>query len=273
MIGAIIGDVVGSIYETLEYTSKDRHRSYEDRMKVMDSNVELFTDKCCVTDDSVLTIAVIDAIINNKDYADALRKYGNRELSEGRNHFGSGFLRWLNKEGDCTSTGNGCAMRISPIGYLFNDLETIKEESRKLTITSHNNDDCIKCAEAVAVSIYLLRNGMNKDNLKKYIEDNYFNLDYDIEDLRHNYVFEVSAIKSVPQAIYCFLESNNFEDSIRISLSIGGDSDTIACIAGALSEAYYGVPNKYIDSVKPYLLDYMIPILNNVYGGLYERDN
>lgn len=272
MIGAIIGDVVGSIYEELEYTN-DGKRKYVDRIKVMDSNTELFTDKCIVTDDSALTIAVADAILNNKDYSDTLREYGNREIEEGRNRFGSGFLKWLKGEGDCTSIGNGCAMRISPIGYLYNDINKIKEESRKLTITSHNNEDCVKCAEAVAVSIYLLKNKTSKEDLKKYIEDNYFSLDYDLEDLRNNYTFEVSAIKSVPQAIYCFLESNNFEDSIRKSLSIGGDSDTIACIACSLAEAYYGVPDEFIDKVKKYLLDYMVPILNQVYGGFYERDN
>ena len=271
MIGAIIGDVVGSVYETLEYNSKDRKRSYEDRMKIMDNNTPLFLPNSIVTDDSVLTIAIMDAIINNKRYDDKLREYANREISEGRNRFGSGFLRWVNGENKEPSIGNGCAMRISPVGFLFNDLDTIKEESRKVTITSHNNDDCIKCAEAVAVSIYLLRKGMNKEELRKYIEDNYFKLDYDIEDLRHNYTFEVSAIKSVPQAIYCFLESNSFEDCIRKSLSIGGDSDTIACISGSLSEAYYGIPNEMIKQVEPYLLDYMKPILIKVYSNIFDN--
>ena len=271
MIGAIIGDVVGSVYETLEYNSKDRKRSYEDRMKIMDNNTPLFLPNSIVTDDSVLTIAIMDAIINNKRYDDKLREYANREISEGRNRFGSGFLRWVNGDNNIPSIGNGCAMRISAVGYLFNDLDTIKEESRKVTITSHNNDDCIKCAEAVAVSIYLLRAGISKEKLKKYIIDNYFNLDYDLEDLRHNYTFEVSAIKSVPQAIYCFLESNSFEDGIRKSISIGGDSDTIACIVGALSEAYYGIPNEMIKQVEPYLLNYMKLILIKVYGNIFDN--
>ena len=273
MIGAIIGDVVGSIYETLEYNVKDKGRSYEERMEIMDNNTPLFLHDSIVTDDSVLTIAVADAIKNNKDYADVLREYALREISEGRNRFGSGFISWVNSEGDGMSTGNGCAMRISPVGYLFNDLETVKEESRKVTSTSHNNPDCIKCAEAVAVSIYLLRNGMNKEDLKKYIEDNYFSLDYDLEDLRHNYAFEVSTIKSVPQSIFCFIESNSFEDGIRKAISIGGDSDTIACIVGALSEAYYGVPDTLIKGLDDYLLDYMKPILNQVYGGLYGKSS
>ena len=273
MIGAIIGDVVGSVYETLEYNSKEEKRSYEDRMKIMDINTPLFLSDSIVTDDSVLTVAVIDAIINSKKYDDKLKEYAIREINEGRNRFGSGFLRWINGENKIPSIGNGCAMRISPVGFLFNDLDTIKEESRKVTITSHNNDDCIKCAEAVAVSIYLLRKGMDKDSLRKYIIDNYFDLDYDLEDLRHNYTFEVSAIKSVPQAIYCFLESNDFEDGIRKAISIGGDSDTIACIVGALSETYYGVSNEMIKQVEQYLLDYMKPILVKVYGNIFDSLN
>lgn len=273
MIGAIIGDVVGSVYETLEYNSKEEKRSYEDRMKIMDNNTPLFLKESVVTDDSVLTVAVMDAIINNKKYDDKLKEYAIREINEGRNRFGSGFLRWVNGENKIPSIGNGCAMRISPVGFLFNDLDTIKEESRKVTITSHNNDDCIKCAEAIAVSIYLLRKGMDKDSLRKYIIDNYFDLDYDLEDLRHNYTFEVSAIKSVPQAIYCFLESNDFEDGIRKAISIGGDSDTIACIVGALSETYYGVSNEMIKQVEQYLLDYMKPILVKVYGNIFDSLN
>lgn len=273
MIGAIIGDVVGSVYETLEYNAKEEKRSYGDRIKIMDNHTPLFLKESVVTDDSVLTVAVMDAIINNKRYDDKLREYANREINEGRNRFGSGFLRWVNGENKIPSIGNGCAMRISSVGYLFNDLDVIKEESRKVTITSHNNGDCIKCAEAVAVSIFLLRTGMDKDSLRKYIIDNYFNLDYDLEELRHNYTFEVSAIKSVPQAIYCFLESNDFEDGIRKAISIGGDSDTIACIVGALSEAYYGVPNEMIKQVEPYLLDYMKPILVKVYGNIFDSLN
>ena len=274
MIGAIIGDVVGSIYETLEYNAKaNGKRSYEERMKIMEYTTPLFQDDSIVTDDSVLTVAVMDAIINSKDYSDTLREYGNREINEGRNRFGRGFISWLKGEGDKISKGNGCAMRISPVGYLFDNIDKVKEESRKVTITSHNDPDCIKCAEAVAVSIYLLRNGMSKEDLRKHIVDNYFDLDYDLEDLRHNYTFEVLAINSVPQSLYCFFESNNFEDGIRKALSIGGDSDTIACIVGALSEAYYGVPSDLIDKLEPYLLDYMKPILNQVYGGIYERDN
>ena len=157
-------------------------------------------------------------------------------------------------------------MRISSIGFLCNSLEEVKEESYKATIPSHNHEESIKCAEAVAVSIFLLRNGLPKEKLKEYIEKNYFKLDYNLDDLRLNYLFTSRAIDSVPQAIYCFLESKDFENAIRISLSIGGDSDTIAAITGALAEAYYGVPEDLIEKVNPYLRDYMNTVLEKYYG-------
>lgn len=164
-------------------------------------------------------------------------------------------------------------MRVSPIGYLFNDFNTLKEETIKATITSHNNEQAIKCALAVSISIYLIRNGATKDDIMHFISKNYFDLDFDIDDLRLNYKFSNKAIDSVPQAIYCFLISHSFEDAIRISISIGGDTDTIACITGALAEAYYGVPRSLIEQVKPYIKDYMFPVINEFYKKLKRDDD
>ena len=283
MYGAIIGDTAGSYYEVLEVRDikNKRVRSYDERIKIMDKNTPLFTNNSSVTDDSILTCAISDAILNKKSYEEKLREYGLREIEFGndvynRGRFGKGFVSWLNNDSKCDSYGNGCAMRISSIGYLFNDLETVKKESRLATIPSHNHPDSIKCAEVVAISIFLLRNGITKDDLKKYIERNYFKLNYDLEELRHNYKFTSKAIDSVPQAIYCFLESNDFENAIRTAISIGGDADTIACITGALAESFYGVPEKLIDEVKPYIKDYMIPIINKFYTKyniFYEQKN
>ena len=268
MYGAIIGDIAGSYYEVLEVQNKKR--TYEERIKIMDKNISLFNDNCSCTDDSILTTAIADAIINNVDYEIKLREYGFREIDlgkdiYGRSRFGKGFVNWLegNYQGD--SYGNGCAMRISPVGYLFDDIDKIKEESLKATIPSHNHIESIKASEAISTSIYLLRNGISKDQLKKYIADNYYKLDFNLDELRNNYIFTSKAIDSVPQAIYCFLESNDFEDSIRKAISIGGDTDTIACITGSLSEAYYGVPDDLIENTLPYLKDYMIPVINKFY--------
>ncbi|MCI9433877.1 MAG: ADP-ribosylglycohydrolase [Bacilli bacterium] len=273
MLGAIIGDVAGSYYEVLEINHhKENHkpRSYQERIKIMDANAPLFGENSSVTDDSILTCAIADAIMSNASYEDKLREYGLREINlgndiYGRSRFGAGFVSWLNSNQQGNSYGNGCAMRISPIGFLFDDITKIKEESYKSTMPSHNHIDSIKCSEAIAISIHLLKNGISKEELKAFLEDNYFSLTFNLEALRHTYTFTSKAINSVPQAIFCFLESNSFEDAIRTSISIGGDSDTIAAITGSLAEAYYGIPKDIIDNIKPYLKEYMIPVIDKFY--------
>ena len=286
MLGAIIGDVAGSYYEVLEAKEKKinkRPRKYEDRIKILDYDVPLFTDNSTCTDDSVLTCAIYDAIKNGDcDYEKYLRIYGKREVelgkdNFGRNRFGKKFVEWLdgNYQGD--SFGNGAAMRVSPVGYLYDSLKEVKENSYKVTIPSHNNPDAIKSAEAVAVSIFLLRNGYNKELLEKYIKKNYYDLNFDLEDLQREYIFTSKASESVPQALFVFLQSNDFEDAIRKAISIGGDTDTIACIVGSLAEACYGVPEEMREKVRPYLYDYMYDLLKDRYYSkrkmTYERNN
>lgn len=273
MLGAIIGDIAGSFYEVLEILERKnnkRNRSYEERIKILDENIPLFTENSSVTDDSILTCAIYDAIINKKDYEKCLKEYGLKEINlgldiYGRSRFGKGFVEWLENEKQGNSFGNGSAMRISPVGYLFDTLEEVKEESRKATIPSHNHEESIKAAEAVAVSIFLIRNGMTKEDLKDYIQKNYYQLDYNLEDLQRNYTFSSKASNSVPQALYIFLVSNSFEDSIRKAISIGGDTDTIAAIVGSISESYYGIPKDIKEKAKPYLKDYMYDLLKDRY--------
>lgn len=273
MLGAIIGDVVGSIYETLEIKElkNNSRRSYEERIKILNPEEPLFTDSSNVTDDSILTCAVYDAIKNgNCDYEKYLREYGLQELefcekNNAHHRFGKGFVSWLNKENEGISYANGGAMRVSPVGFLFNSLEEVKKNSYLATIPSHNNPEALKSAEAVSVSIYLLRKGFSKEEVEQYIKSNYYELNYDLEDLQRNYTFSSRSSESVPEALFVFFQADNFEDSIRKAVSIGGDSDTIACIAGALSEAYYGVDEKLKDGVKPYLRDNMVDLLDDYY--------
>lgn len=272
MYGALIGDIAGSFYEVLEleaYKNK-KVRSYMERVMIMDKDVPLFTKNSSCTDDSILTVAIADAILSNTSYKEKLKEYGLRELELGfdiynRKKFSSGFIKWLNGCSSGKSYGNGCAMRISPIGFLFNDINKIKLESYKATIPSHNHPNSIKASEAVALSIYLLRNGISKEELKNFIEKNYFSLNYNLIDLRMNYKFTSEVLSSVPQAIYCFLNSTDFEDAIRNAISIGGDSDTIATIVGSLAESYYGISEELIEKVKPYIKEYMKPVLNEFY--------
>ena len=278
MLGAIIGDVAGSYYEVLEIEERKnnkKNRTYEERTKILDENIPLFTDKCSATDDSILTCAIYDAIENgSKNYEKYLKEYGLREVNlgmdiYGRSRVGSGFVDWLNNKKEGNSFGNGSTMRISPVGFLFDTLDEVKEESKKATIPSHNHEDSIKASEAVAVSIFLLRKGMSKENVVKYIKDNYYSLDYDLETLQRTYTFSSKASNSVPQALYIFSVSNDFEDSIRKAISIGGDTDTIAAIVGSLSESYYGIPENLKQEVKPYLRDYMYDLLKDRY---YQKD-
>lgn len=152
-------------------------------------------------------------------------------------------------------------MRISPIGFMFNNIEDIKKESYKATIPSHNHPDSIKGAEAIAITIYLLRNGLSKEEIKNYIENNYYDLDFDLEDLQRNNRFTSKTSICIPQAIFIFLISNDFEDAIRKAISIGGDTDTIGAIVGSLAEAYYGVPEEIKEEVKKYLNDDIISLI------------
>lgn len=281
MLGAIIGDVAGSYIEVLEINGRrtiDKHRSYDERIKILDKNTSLFGENSSCTDDSILTVAIWDAIINgNCDYKKYLKEYGLREINNGvdlygRSRFGSGFVSWLEGDFQGESYGNGAAMRISPVGYLFDSLDEVIEQARCATIPSHNHIDAIKGAEAVAVTTYLLRTGHSKEEVFDYINSNYYELDYDLEDLQRNYVFSSKSSESVPQALFVFFQSNGFEDSIRKALSIGGDSDTIACIVGSISEAYYGIDEKLKEEVKPYIKDYMLPLVEKRYYGSYEKE-
>jgi len=273
MYGAIIGDLAGSTYEVKEVTYKKNKDKvpYKERVKILDKKIPLFLDDSSITDDTVLTCAIADAILNDGDYKKYLIMYGKREVNlgldvYGRSRFGKGFINWLEDNSKNDSFGNGCAMRISPVGLYFDYINDVKNETYKATVTSHNHEESILCATAVAVSIYLAKIGCLKEQIKSYIENNYFSLDYDLEDLQHNYTFKSKAINSVPHAIFCFLESSDFEDSIRKAISIGGDTDTIAAITGSISEAYYGVPEHLIFEIQKYIPDYLKETIEKFYN-------
>lgn len=283
MYGSIIGDVSGSYLEVLEINElkKKSKRSYEDRIKIMDKSSPLFTRNSSYTDDSVLTVAIADAIINNRNYEEVLREYGKREIDEGydkygRSRFGHGFVQWVRYEKDGNSYGNGSAMRIGPVGYLFDSEEEVLKQAYEATIPSHNSEEAIKGAQEIAITIFLARNGYSKEQIKNYLETN-FGMDFNLnlEDLRHNYTFNATIMKTTREALFCFFESTDFEDSIRKTLSIGGDTDTLACIVGSISEAYYGISEELINEVKPFIPEYFKPIINSFYKKkelVYEKN-
>ena len=272
MLGAIIGDVAGSLYEVKEVKAllKKEKISKDERCKILNKKTPLFLESSSLTDDSILSLALIDAYLNKKDYKEKLKEYGLKEHEKGldiygRSKFGKGFIEFLYDDSKCNSYGNGCAMRIGALASLFNDIDTLKEEVYKATIPTHNHPESLLCAECLAVSIFLIKNKYSKEFIKEYIEKHYFSLDFNLEDLQKNYKFTSKAIKSVPQAIYVFLESNDFEDAIRKAISIGGDSDTIACMVGSIAEEYYGIPENLIKEVSRYIPEEYNHLINKYY--------
>lgn len=255
MIGAIIGDIVGSRFEFDNYRKKD---------------FELFTDDCFPTDDSIMTVAVGKAILEcegnythlSERAIDCMQELGRPYPDCG---FGGSFYDWIYSENPkpYNSFGNGAAMRVSGAGFAARTLDEAKELAYKVTAVSHNHPEGIKGAEAVAVAIYLARHGKTKDEIRAYIEGNYYKIDFTIDEIRPNYEFNETCQNTVPQAFAAFFEADGFEDTIRNAISVGGDSDTLAAIAGSIAEAFYGVPLHLRERAESYLN-------TNRYAMIYE---
>lgn len=253
MLGAIIGDVVGSRFEWHNLKSK---------------KFVLFTPACKPTDDSVMTLAVAQAILQYRAGESSLEDAAVQWMQElGRRYphsgYGGAFRRWLQSENPQPygSYGNGAAMRVSACGFAARSLEEAIELADTVTAVTHNHPEGFKGAEATAAAIYLAQNGKSKEEIRTYLQAQYYPLDFKLEEIRETYRFDVSCQGSVPQALVAFLESENFEDAIRNAISIGGDSDTIAAITGGIAEAYYGVPDAIKEAALPYLPQDMREIL------------
>jgi type I restriction enzyme M protein len=247
MIGALIGDIVGSRFEFHNIKTKD---------------FELLTDNSRITDDSVMTVAVADALINHKDIIKTLKEWGRKYLRVG---YGGLFYKWIvsNNKEPYNSYGNGSAMRVSSVGWIASSEEEVKELSKKVTEVTHNHIEGLKGAEVTAMCIYYARNGKDKEFIKKYVEQ-YYDLNFDYQELVANYHFKETCQESVPQAIYCFLISKDFEDCLRTTISIGGDCDTTSAISCAIAEAYYGIPNNLKQAIIPYIPKEMLDVINKI---------
>lgn len=237
MLGAVIGDVVGSIYERNNIKTKD---------------FELFKPTCSFTDDTVMTIAVAKALLVTKEKTAGtvderfLKKELIKQMQEyGRKYpyagYGGTFCRWLMLENPqpYNSFGNGSAMRVSPCGYIAVTLEEALELAKISAEVSHNHPEGIKGAQATATAIFLARCGKTKEEIKQYIEEYFYILDRTLDEIRPEYCFNESCQGTVPQAIQAFLESTDFEDAVRNAVSLGGDSDTLAAITGSIAWAFY----------------------------------
>lgn len=255
MIGAIIGDIIGSRFERANHKSTD---------------FDLFTKKCSFTDDSVMTLAVAKAILESKDDWSALGANAVKYMQEvGRRYpncgYGQNFWLWLHESDPkpYQSFGNGAAMRISPVTYAAGSMDECIALSNAVTIVSHDHPEGMKGAEAVAVATWAALHKWPKDSIRALIRPRYYILDFTIDEIRPRYRFDVSCQGSVPQAIQAFLESTDFEDAIRLAVSIGGDSDTIAAITGGIAGAYYGVPNDIRAQALTYLTEDLKDILSD----------
>ena len=250
MLGAIIGDIVGSRFEWNNHKDKE---------------FELFTEDCRMTDDSIMTLAVAKALLETEkamesvaegqerksDYFSLLKKMSIQYMQAfGRRYpdcgFSRAFYQWIVSEDPqpYNSYGNGAAMRISPVAYVGRTEKEIQDLSETVTGVSHNHAEGLKGAESTATATFMARSGSSKDEIRNWIAENYYPLDFTLDGIRNSYRFTTDCQATVPQAIAAFLESTSFEDAIRNAVSLGGDSDTLAAIAGAIAEAHYGIPEQ-----------------------------
>lgn len=241
MIAAIAGDIIGSVHE---------------RLHIKRVNFKLFQANSQFTDDTVMTLAVADARLHRRPYQETLHGYGRRFPRRG---YGGFFRRWLLSDDPKPygSFGNGSAMRVSPVGFAASTLREALDEARCSALPTHDHPEGIKGAQAIAAAVFLAKQGQDKAKIKKYIQQTFdYNLNRSIDRIRKHYRFDVTCQGSVPEAILAFLESRDVEHAIRLAISLGGDADTLACMAGGIAQAYYkAIPAPIYDKVRELLPD------------------
>jgi ADP-ribosylglycohydrolase len=235
MLGAIAGDVIGSVHESAGTKTKQ---------------FPLFDNDSQFTDDTVLTVAVAERLLHGGEYVDLFHNYFARYPQAG---FGQSFAHWAaeRRREPYGSWGNGSAMRVSPIAYAFETLVEVLDEARQSAAVTHDHEEGVRGAQATAAAVFLARCGATKADIRAAVEEQFgYELGHRLDDLREEYTFDISCAGSVPPSIIAFLESTSFEDAVRNAISLGGDADTMACIAGAIAEPYYGgVPPAIADQV------------------------
>ena len=254
MLGAIAGDIIGSVYESCP---------------IKTAFFPLFSEFSRFTDDTVLTVATADCIINNGDFRETYQDYCNKYPKAG---YGSTFRQWakLRDTEPYNSWGNGSAMRVCPVGFAFDSVDEVMRKAKESAGVTHNHPEGIKGAQATAVAVYLAKETKDKSLIKRKIEEMFgYDLKEPLDSIRRWYEFDISCQGTVPQAITAFLESENFEDAVRKAVSLGGDSDTIACITGGIAQAYYGeIPGviaEYVFKLLPLEFIDIIDTFNSLY--------
>lgn len=235
MLGAIAGDIIGSVYERSAIKQKD---------------FPLFVKESTFTDDTVLTVAIAEAILQGGDYGETLKRYARKYIEGG---YGERFKQWAISDSMApyNSWGNGSAMRVSAVGFAYDDMSTVLEVAKQTAEVTHNHPEGIKGAQATAAAILLAKKGNRKSAIKAFVESKFgYDLGRSLKDIRSTYSFKASCQKTVPESIVAFLESTDFEDAIRNTISLGGDADTMGSITGGIAEAFYGgVPDEIVQEV------------------------
>ena len=247
MIGAIIGDMVGSIYEFRNYKATD----FE----------PFLSPSAHFTDDTIMTIAVADGLLNKRDPQESLRDWGRRYWSNGG--WGQRFASWLSTPDPqpYDSFGNGAAMRISSVAWLSDSYEDAMSNADRFTEISHNHPEGMKAARATVSAIWWAREGLSADEIRQRIIETFeYDMNRTTDEIRPTYFFSEASQKSVPEALICSLEGNSYEEVVRLAISIGGDSDTIAAIAGSVAEARFGIPEEFINQAKRLMQKDMLDI-------------
>ena len=256
MFGAIVGDVIGSAFES-------------DPVKKPD--FPLFGPMTRFTDDTVLTVAVANAILRGEDYGASIKRFGQNYPDRG---YGNNFYCWMfaSVSEPYNSWGNGSAMRVSPVGFAFDTVESVLVEAEKSAAVTHDHPEGIKGAQAVALAVHLARGDRSKNEIKSEIARRFgYDLDRTLAAIRPHYCFDISCQGSVPESIIAFLESDGIEDAIRKAISLGGDSDTMGCIAGGIAHAFYGkVPDALAAATRAYLPEEFLHIIDE-FDAAYTR--
>ena len=246
MLGAVIGDIVGSIYEAQPIKTK---------------GFELFGPGCRFTDDTVCTVAVADALLSERDFAATLRAYVRRYPDAG---YGGLFLQWALADDMPAygSWGNGAAMRVSPVGHAAADTAAVLDLAARTAVVSHDHASAVAGAQAVALAVWLARRGTAAAAIRTRLSAAFgYDLTASVDGIRAGYGFDVSSDGTVPPAVICALEAADFEDAVRNAVSLGGDSDTLACIAGAIAEPLFGIPSALAAVARRYLDNHLADVV------------
>lgn len=248
MLGAIAGDIIGSVFENNPIKS---------------TSFPLFSRYSHFTDDTVLSVAIAHSILNHVDYVTSLKNFASNFPNAG---YGLSFYRWMQSSNSrpYNSWGNGSAMRVSPIGFAFDTVETVIVEAEKSAAVTHNHPEGIKGAQATALAIYLARQGIGKAKIRQTIANRFgYHFEHTLDEIRPIYVFDVSCQGSVPESLQAFFESSDFEDAVRKAISLGGDTDTMACIAGGIAQAFYRkIPSRIVEEARKRLPEEFLAVVD-----------